>query len=543
MAEMSDLTSALTKMELKQKSEEEKKSPPTPMEVTHVVGSGAEKRAEKTDESTPSDKEKEKTSVEEQPAQSSTQQSSEPEKEKSPPASEDQQKEEKPSASPPQRKEEKPAASPPPPEDKKKKSPPAQQPMEEDDDILDFTSATEGEGSSSAWEVVPEKKVARKVGVKSDSELDHLLKKLIKEAKEQPLTSSSAAAVTSSSAAASTSSKDLFATIPKDIIAEKNAEQEAGEQAEKEAAEKPVTTEDDVNWQQADFSFEDPPPPLSKESLTSVLGRKNLTAVAEDSDSEMPDVQPASHLGSSSKRKGRSTSQGERALPLKSPRSSSAGPKLKAAPVPKSSNKIPKDREASPQAKAVGKPAAKPPPKAITPLGKAAAAKPPPASVTSKPPPAAASGAKSAPASKGKAPPSAAEREQQAPHSPQLHAVDWSKFTKEAFSARTSEVYRIDPSSAEGYNCHASSYYYVSADWGTSHTQSHSAAMLKKTIAVSHIVGLVSIAEPIAPSLQISRQQKTLSCTGGSITVTPHAGPGAIQPLPSTSPQQRCAKQ
>ena len=69
------------------------------------------------------------------PAQSSTQQSSEPEKEKSPPASEDQQKEEKP------------VASPPPPEDKKKKSPPAQQPIEEDDDILDFTSATEGEGS------------------------------------------------------------------------------------------------------------------------------------------------------------------------------------------------------------------------------------------------------------------------------------------------------------------------------------------------------------------------------------------------------------
>ena len=203
-------------------------------------------------------------------------------------------------------------------------------------------------------EVVPDKRVARKIGVKSDGELDHLLKKVAKEAKEQPLTSPSVAAITSSSAAASTSSKDLFATTPEDITAEKDAEQEAGEKAEEEAAEKRVTTEDDVNWQQADFSFEDAPPPPSKESLTSVLGRKNLTAVAEDSDSEMPDAQPAPHLGSSSKRKGRSTSPRgakKRALPLKSPRASSAGPKLKAAPVPKSLNKILKDREASPQPK------------------------------------------------------------------------------------------------------------------------------------------------------------------------------------------------
>ena len=47
--------------------------------------------------------------------------------------------------------------------------------------------------------------------------------------------------------------------------------------------------------------------------------------------------QPAPHLGSSSKRKVRSTSMGgakKRALPLKSPRALSAGPKLNAAPVP-----------------------------------------------------------------------------------------------------------------------------------------------------------------------------------------------------------------
>ena len=70
-----------------------------------------------------------------------------------------------------------------------------------------------------------------------------------------------------------------------DITAEKDAEQEAGEKAEEEVAEKRITPEDDVNWQQADFSFEDAPPPPSNLSLTSVLGRKNLTAVAEDSDS------------------------------------------------------------------------------------------------------------------------------------------------------------------------------------------------------------------------------------------------------------------
>ena len=98
-----------------------------------------------------------------------------------------------------------------------------------------------------------------------------------------------------------------------------------------------------MNWQEADFSFEDAPAPPSKESITTGVGRKNLTAVVEnpeDADSEMQeaDAPPVAHPGSSSKRKGRSTSQGgaqKRALPLKSPRSSSDGPKLKAAPVGK----------------------------------------------------------------------------------------------------------------------------------------------------------------------------------------------------------------
>ena len=65
-----------------------------------------------------------------------------------------------------------------------------------------------------------------------------------------------------------------FATIPEDITAENDAEQEAGEQAEEEAAARKVTTENDVNWQEADFSFEDAPPPPSKESLTPALCRK-----------------------------------------------------------------------------------------------------------------------------------------------------------------------------------------------------------------------------------------------------------------------------
>ena len=134
-------------------------------------------------------------------------------------------------------------------------------------------------------------------------------------------------------------------------------------------ADKPAVTSD-AAWQEADFSFEDAPAP-SKESLTSGMGRKNLIAMADnpdDADSEMQDMDAPQQQRSEH--------------PLKSPRSSSAGPKAKAAPAEKSANKIP--RAASPQGKAVGKPAAKPPPKAITPLDKAAAPKGPPPAVTAK---------------------------------------------------------------------------------------------------------------------------------------------------------------
>ena len=73
------------------------------------------------------------------------------------------------------------------------------------------------------------------------------------------------------------------------------------------------------------------------------------------------------------------------------------------------------------------------------------------------------------------------------PESPPLFAVDWSLFTsKESFLAKTGQVYRLDPNSAEGYNHHVSSYYYVSTDWGVSHPQSHSSIMLKNDSRQSH---------------------------------------------------------
>ena len=120
--------------------------------------------------------------------------------EKSPPAS-DQQEEKKPEDSPQPHEEEvtlkvgSGAASEDPsppeskkPEDSKDPSPPESKPQDSvEDDLLEFTSATEGEGeaSSSAWELVPERKIARKKGVKSDSEIDSLVKKVIKKPSSQ----------------------------------------------------------------------------------------------------------------------------------------------------------------------------------------------------------------------------------------------------------------------------------------------------------------------------------------------------------------------
>ena len=123
------------------------------------------------------------------------------------------------------------------PEDSKDPSPPEPKLQDSaEEDLLEFTSATEGEGeaSPSAWELVPnERKIARRKGVKSDSETDSLVKKVIKGAEQQaPVTSEK---VTSSS---STSAKDVVASIPEDPAAEAAAEDQ-GTEAEALAAAKP----------------------------------------------------------------------------------------------------------------------------------------------------------------------------------------------------------------------------------------------------------------------------------------------------------------
>ena len=255
------------------------------------------------------------------------------------------------------------ALSPPKPQEFQDPSPP-------EDDILDFTSATEGEegASSSAWDLVPSElpRISRKKGIKSDSELDSLVKKVIKEAESSPPTTSEQ--LTSSSSKAAITS-----------IAEEPAKDADAAEVEK------------ANWE-PDFSFEDGPE-QSKDTVTSKMGRKDLMTMditSDDADQEMADVDPAtgSHLASGAKRKGRSVSHGakKRAHPPPSPRTSSAGAKARSPPAKKiaSSNKMP--RSASPQPKSegkvAGKPPVKPPPKAITPLNALAVAKPPPKSVT-----------------------------------------------------------------------------------------------------------------------------------------------------------------
>ena len=140
------------------------------------------------------------------------------------------------------------------------------------------------------------------------------------------------------------------------------------------------------------------------------------------------------------------------------------------------------------ESKAAGKPAAKPPPKGITPLSGRVAAKPPPKTVTSK--------AQQSKEDKAwedweKAKATVAERQHQenmaAPKSPPLFAVDWSRLTsREGFLHKTAEVYRLDPNSAEGYSHHVASHYYVSTDWGVSHPQSYSSIMLKNDSKQSH---------------------------------------------------------
>ena len=154
MAEMADLATALDKLE-----------------VT--------KKGEVREESTPDSSDKQTKEASPQASSSSPPASAEKEEEKksetSPPAS-DQQEEKKKSEDSPQPHEEEVTfkvssgaasedPSPPKPEqseDSKDPSPPESKPQDSaEDDLLEFTSATEGEASSSAWELVPEKKIAQ----------------------------------------------------------------------------------------------------------------------------------------------------------------------------------------------------------------------------------------------------------------------------------------------------------------------------------------------------------------------------------------------
>ena len=357
-------------------------------------------------------------------------------------------------------------------------------PPEEEEDLLEFTSATEGEGeaSSSAWEMVPpERRIARKKGTKSDSELDVLMKKVIKEAEASPPDASKQLTASSSSSKAAITS-----------IAEEPTEEAEAEKTPSEP----------------DFSFEDGPE-QSKDTVTTAMGRKDLFTMDVTSDPE------ADHPASG-KRKGRPASHGakKRALPPKSPRTSSVGASAKAKATspppsrPASANKMP--RSASPQTKAdsmiAAKPPVKPPPKGITLITPVAVAKPPPKAVTSAA--AAEKEAKAKAAAEEKQAKIRAEKEAKAladwhkaqetvaerqaaaasaPVSPPMFTTDWSKVTsRKDFLKKTSDAYRLDPNSAEGFNHHISSYYYVSSNWGVSHPQSYSSLMLKSDSRQSH---------------------------------------------------------
>ena len=482
---MADLTKALDKLEVNPAaaaSSPQKK--PHEEEATLQVTSKPPEKPEaegasppKAQEETSPPKEQEETSTPKAPEEAA---SSKPQEETaSPPKAQE-------AAPPPETSE----ASPPPKssQDKGSKERAAESsPPEADDDLLEFTSATEGEAeSSSAWELVPGKRqIARKKGVKSDSELDMMMKKVIKEAEESPPSSSKPLTSVSSS------SKAAVTSIP-------------GEPAEEAEAEKSPS--------EPDFSFEDGPE-QAKDVVTSALGRKDLLTMDVTSDTEGDKEMVDINQPPSGKRKGRPASHGakKRALPPKSPRAPSVGAgesasaKAKAASPqpsrPASANKMP--RSASPQAKAdsviASKPPVKPPPKGITPITPVAAAKPPPKAVTSADAAAVAEEKQAklraekeakALADWKKAQNTVAERQAaaaSAPPSPPMFTTDWSKITsREDFLKRTSDAFRLDPNSAEGFNHHVSSYYYVSSNWGVSHPQSYSSLMLKSDSRQSH---------------------------------------------------------
>ena len=321
------------------------------------------------------------------------------------------------------------------------------------------------------------------------------MKKVIKEAESTPpITSGQLTTSSSSSKAAITS---------------------IAEEPQKEAEEAEV----EKTPSEPDFSFEDGPE-QSKDTVTPAMGRKDLmtmdvTSDDAEADQEMVNVDPAaeSHLAS-----GESAKADQPLMALRSELFLRSHPVLhlwvqrrshRQPSRPASANKMP--RSASPQTKAeskvTGKPPVKPPPKGITPLTAAAVAKPPPKSVTA----AAAAAEKEARAKTAaeekqakmkaekeakavadwqRAQETVAERQATAaaaPMSPPLFTTDWSKVTsREDFLKKTSDAYRLDPNSAEGFNHHVSSYYYFSSDWGVSHPQSYSSLMLKSDSRQSH---------------------------------------------------------
>ena len=297
MAEMADLTKALDKLEVNPAASSPPKKPHEEDATLQVSGSAS---------SPPPTQQPEESKAQEASPPPKAQEASSPPKAQeasSPPKASE-------ASSPPKAPE---AASPPKApqaEGSKEKAEPsgeAKALSPPEDDLLEFTSATEGEegGSSSAWDLVPPElpKISRKKGTKSDSELDSLMKKVIK---EDLLTPPSSSPPPPSSKAAITS------------IAEEPTEDAEAEKTPSEP----------------DFSFEDGPE-QSKDTVTAAMGRKDLltmdvTSDDAEADQEMVNVDhPAS-----GKRKGRPASHGakKRALPPKSPRTSSVGARAKSPP-------------------------------------------------------------------------------------------------------------------------------------------------------------------------------------------------------------------
>ena len=315
MAEMADLTKALDQLEVTPAASSSPKKPHEE-EVTHQVSGSASSppKAQQLEESKAS--EASSPPPTQQPEESKALEASSPPKAQQPEDSKEASS--PPKAQLPEKPKESSSQMTTPSGEAKALSPPKpqefQDPSPPEDDLLDFTSATEGEegGSSSAWDLVPPElpRVSRKKGVKSDSEIDSLVKKVIKEAESSPPITSEQLTTSSSS------SKEAITSI-----AEEPAKEADAAEAEK------------ANWE-PDFSFEDGPEQTSKDTVTSKMGRKDLMTMditSDDADQEMADVDPGtgSHLASGAKRKGRSVSHGakKRALPPKSPRTSSVGRK------------------------------------------------------------------------------------------------------------------------------------------------------------------------------------------------------------------------